>query len=843
MRFFGGAALAFGLFSAATASLHPVRSYETHDYFALHLEPSTPPSEIAERLGARHEGQVGELADHHTFSVPRENGADLDTLLDRLRDRRKLKRRAGADDITLLDKRDAEFDGILWSQKLAPKKRLQKRLPPPRDLPRAPAPKISKEDPKAVQFQKDIVTALGIADPIFEGQWHLYNTVQVGNDLNVTGVWLEGNTGQGVITAVVDDGLDMYSNDLKPNYFAEGSYDYNDHHPEPRPVLPEDRHGTRCAGEIAAAKNDICGVGVAYDSKVAGIRILSKAIDDTDEAKAINHGYQQNDIYSCSWGPPDDGMTMEAPGVLIKKAMVNGVQKGRAGKGSIFVFAAGNGAGYGDNCNFDGYTNSIYSITVGAIDREGKHGTYSESCSAQLVVTYSSGSSDAIHTTDVGTDKCYSLHGGTSAAGPLAAGSVALALSARPELSWRDAQYLLVETAVPVHEDDESWQMTKSGRKFSHDWGFGKVDAYALVQKAKTWQLVKPQAWFKSPWLRVKHEIPQGDKGLASSYEVTAEMIKKANVERLEHVTVTMNVNHTRRGDLSAELRSPEGVLSQLSTARRSDSEMVGYVDWTFMSVAHWGESGVGTWTVIVKDTTVNDDVGEFIDWRLNLWGEAIDGANQPLHPLPDEHDDDHTIEDAIVATTSVEPGPTKTGAPEPPVDAVDRPVNAKPGSTGEPAAPPPSPPVDDEPTPAEDNTSAAPTTATTVADSDNLLPSFFPTFGASKRTQAWIYAAIGSIIVFCIGLGIYFNVQRRNRQRNDPRDDYDFEMIEDEDEMQMAGKPGTTQRRGGELYNAFAGESDEEPLFSDEDDDEPYRDRAASDDQEGSHGHGEHGR
>lgn len=30
-------------------------------------------------------------------------------------------------------------------------------------------------------------------------------------------------------------------------------------------------HGTRCAGEVsAAASNNICGVGVAYNSKVAG---------------------------------------------------------------------------------------------------------------------------------------------------------------------------------------------------------------------------------------------------------------------------------------------------------------------------------------------------------------------------------------------------------------------------------------------------------------------------------------------------------------------------------------------------------------------------------------------
>ncbi|KKK12007.1 hypothetical protein P175DRAFT_0504358 [Aspergillus ochraceoroseus IBT 24754] len=817
MRFSGGAAVALSFFCAASASasLHPRRSYETRDYFAAHLDASTSPSDIAQRLGARHEGQIGELVGHHTFSIRRENGAEVTALLDEVTARRKRRRGDSSNyPASSLDKRVEDLAGILWSQRLAPKKRLEKRMPPPEIFPRASVDNL--ENPEAVQAREELISSLGIADPIFPSQWHLFNSVQVGHDLNVSGVWLEGITGNGVTTAIVDDGLDMYSDDLRPNYFAEGSYDFNDHTPEPRPRLRDDRHGTRCAGEVAAARNEVCGVGVAYDSRISGVRILSAAIDDTDEASAINYAYQKNDIYSCSWGPPDDGATMEAPGVLIKRAIVNGVQNGRGGKGSVFVFAAGNGASSGDNCNFDGYTNSIYSITVGAIDRDGRHPSYSESCSAQLVVAYSSGSTDAIHTTDVGTDKCYSLHGGTSAAGPLAAGGLALALSVRPELTWRDAQYLLIDTSIPVHEDDGSWQMTKSGNKFSHDWGFGKLDLYSLVQKAKSWDLVKPQAWFNSPWLRVQHEIPQGDQGLAGSYEVTENMMKDANLERLEHVTVTMNVNHTRRGDLSVELRSPEGIVSHLSTSRKNDNAHSGYVDWTFMTVAHWGESGIGKWTVIVKDTVVNEHVGEFIDWRLNLWGEAVDASKQKLHPLPDEHDDDHNVEDSVVVTTSIKPAPTATEVEDQPTHTVTRPVNSKPTST-ETGTP-------DEASSTEPSASSSPTPSSSA---DSFLPSFFPTFGASKRTQTWIYAAIGSIIVFFIGLGIYFNVQRRRRLRNDPRDDYDFEMIEDEDETKaMNGTSG--RRRGGELYNAFAGESEEEPLFSDEEDDGPYHDQTA---------------
>ena len=91
-----------------------------------------------------------------------------------------------------------------------------------------------------------------------------------------------------------------------------------------------------------------------------------------------------------------DGKEAEAPSLLIKKAILNGVQNGRAGKGSIYVFASGNGGAVDDQCNFDGYTNSIYSITVGAIDRKGQHPYYSEACSAVMVVTYSSGGGDQI---------------------------------------------------------------------------------------------------------------------------------------------------------------------------------------------------------------------------------------------------------------------------------------------------------------------------------------------------------------------------------------------------------------------------------------------------------------
>jgi len=514
------------------------------------------------------------------------------------------------------------------------------------------------------------------------------------------------------------------------------------------------------------------------------------------------------------------------------------VQKGRGGLGSIYVFAAGNGAAADDNCNFDGYTNSIYTIAIGGIDRKDLHPYYSEKCSAQLAVTYSSGSGSSIHTTDVGANQCYTSHGGTSAAGPLAAGIFALVLQIRPDLTWRDMQWLTVLTAVQI-EQPSDWQETKLGKHYSHQFGYGKLDAWAIVEAAKNFTSVKPQAWYNSPWQHVRHSIPQGDQGLSSTHHVNVSSLNEANLEIIEHVTVTMNIEHTRRGDLSVELRSPGGIVSHLSTARRNDGARAGYSDWTFMSVAHWGESGEGTWTVIVKDTVENDHTGIFVDWKLTLFGECIDPTTQDLFPLPTEHDDDeHDHEDAIVSTTSVL---VPTSSEDPianPTDHIERPVNFKPANATALAIATTTAAFEAPISVSEiasaistispSGTSATGSSATATSFPDSFLPSPFPTFGVSKRTQIWIYAAAVLILVFCGSLAIYFYLARRKRQRLLARENYEFEMLDEDDDDRRKGANGTTggrkgKRRAGELYDAFQpGESDEE-VFSD--DDERYRD------------------
>lgn len=80
----------------------------------------------------------------------------------------------------------------------------------------------------------------------------------------------------------------------------------------------DNKHGTRCAGEVAAiAFNDICGVGVAYKSKIGGVRMLDGTVNDAVEAKALGLNPDHIDIYSASWGPEDDGSTVDGPGNVL----------------------------------------------------------------------------------------------------------------------------------------------------------------------------------------------------------------------------------------------------------------------------------------------------------------------------------------------------------------------------------------------------------------------------------------------------------------------------------------------------------------------------------------------
>ena len=218
----------------------------------------------------------------------------------------------------------------------------------------------------------------------------------------------------------------------------------------------------------------------------------------------------------------------------------------------------------------------------------------------------------------------------------------------------------------------------------------------------------------------------------------------------------------------------------------------------------------------MVKDTEVNEYSGNFTDWRLILWGEAIDGDKQELFPMPTEDEDEFEAEpDEGSVETTIVSVPSSTTLPAHPTDHPDRPVNQKPSAASTTSSPAT---ATDEPTHTDEQevgTKPDAAASATATETSSFFPSMFPTFGVSPRTQIWIYGAITLILIFCIALGTYMFMQRRKKRGID-RDDYEFAVLTEEDGADT-GPGGKQRRRGGELYDAFAGESDEELFFSDE--------------------------
>ncbi|XP_051155782.1 furin-like protease 1, isoforms 1/1-X/2 [Leptopilina boulardi] len=442
-----------------------------------------------------------------------------------------------------------------------------------------------------------------------------------GLDMNVQEAWAEGITGRSVVVTILDDGLEKDHPDLKDNYDPLASYDVNNHDEDPMPrydLADSNRHGTRCAGEVAAtANNSFCAVGVAFSAQVGGVRMLDGDVTDAVEARSLSLNPQHIDIYSASWGPDDDGKTVDGPGELATRAFIEGITKGRGGKGSIFIWASGNGGRDYDNCNCDGYTNSIWTLSISSATENGFVPWYSEKCSSTLATTYSSGLSGEkqVITTDL-HHHCTSSHTGTSASAPLAAGICALALEANKNLTWRDMQHIVVQTAKPWNLNSSDWVTNGIGRNVSHSFGYGLMDAAAMVRLARKWRTVAEQHNCEVLASQVGRSIPP-----KSHLTLMLDVKECRGVNFLEHVQAKVSLTASRRGDLEIYLTSPQGTKSILLAKRPHDFSKAGFNQWPFMSVHTWGERPHGIWKLEIHNEGRYLGRATLQEWALIFYG------------------------------------------------------------------------------------------------------------------------------------------------------------------------------------------------------------------------------
>jgi len=622
---------------ATLAQLHLIQAHRTFsNEFAVYVPAGQDVAdELAQKHGFHNTGQIGDLQDYYLFEHRRlsrrsANQSVHHNLLltqepevkwfEQQRELRRVKR-----DLQSVKKRDFADASNIWDgifEELSSDERVN--------------PKQKRQNSFGVQF----------SDPMFREQWFLNGGGRNGADMNVKPAWRKGYTGAGVVVSILDDGIQHNHPDLAQNYDPFASTDINDSDQDPMPQDNGDnKHGTRCAGEVAAvANNGVCGVGIAYNASIGGVRMLDGVVNDAVEARALSLNPNHIDIYSASWGPEDDGRTVDGPGPLAKRAFLNGVTRGRKGKGSIFVWASGNGGRHVDDCNCDGYTNSIFTLSISSASQTGFKPWYLEQCSSTLATTFSSGTpghDESIVTVDqdarLRPDKiCTSEHTGTSASAPIAAAVCALALEANPGLTWRDMQYLVVMTSTPGPLAGESgWLTNGRGRQYNHKFGYGLIDTGAMVELAEKWRNVPLQHICQSSVMITDVQIPDGigDRARVSmTSDGCAGTINAVN--HLEHVQCKVSLTYIPRGNIMLVLTSPSGSRSTLLFPRPRDTLGSRFDEWPFLSVHFFGESAVGTWTLEVMnmgpERTPRPGKGLLHKWQMIWYGTEHNPVRLP---------------------------------------------------------------------------------------------------------------------------------------------------------------------------------------------------------------------
>jgi subtilisin family serine protease len=270
--------------------------------------------------------------------------------------------------------------------------------------------------------------------------------------VNTPALWAQGYTGQGVVVASMDSGVDVSHPDLVSRWRGGSNswFDpYNQH-----PTTPTDLsgHGTWTTGIMVAGDAGGTSIGVAPGAQWIAVKIFNDQGGST--ATAIHLGFQ--------WllDPDGDPNTADAPQVVNNSWTFASpgcnlefeldLQSLRASS-ILPVFAAGNGGPY-SNTSYSP-SNNPSAFPVGATNNTDKIYGYSSrgpsSCSG-WTGPYPKIVAPGVNTLSTGLYGTYSSNSGTSLAAPHVAGGLALLLSAFPNLDPGMQEQALISSAVDL---------------------------------------------------------------------------------------------------------------------------------------------------------------------------------------------------------------------------------------------------------------------------------------------------------------------------------------------------------------------------------------------------------
>ena len=346
-------------------------------------------------------------------------------------------------------------------------------------------------------------------EPVYQLQQHLAQGIPL---INGT-VYRSTYNGQGVAIAICDTGIDythpMLGGGGFPNSKVIGGYDFGDNDSDPFPI---EAHGTCCAG-IAAG--DLGSVGDYIGGVAYGAKLYALKVEDSS-----GNIYTDSIVAAWNWCVSHKNDNASYPILVISTSLGGGRYYSSCdSSSSSLATAASNAVAAGitifASAGNDGYCNSIAMpaclsnvISVGAV-YDAAFGTYypcvnSASCAtkysttgcttgyycidttaADKVTSYSNTASflgvlapaDLAYTTDIvgsagySTGDYYSSFGGTSAASPYTAGTVACLQSAAKAIKGSYLTQGQVKTILTLTGDkitDSKVSITKPRINLGH---------------------------------------------------------------------------------------------------------------------------------------------------------------------------------------------------------------------------------------------------------------------------------------------------------------------------------------------------------------------------------------
>ena len=469
-------------------------------------------------------------------------------------------------------------------------------------------------------------------DPLSGCQWHLNNTGQYGEgpgfDINVAGVWAT-TKGEGINIAVIDSDLQADHYDLDDNIDLDLSHNLDSL--EDSRLLRFGSLGTIYTGVIAAEHNDIGVRGVAPESTILFNGGIHWKEEENTESELVAAILRNSDVVAVSyngWGGAEDDNVRRASAEW-QAALDFGVTKGFGGKGIFYVFTGGFHLDYADDANLNGRSNSYAATTVCGVGYNDKRLKFGN----RGATLWLCAPADHIATTNYGNRYLFERYGPAYATA-IVSGVAALLRATNEDLTWRDVKLILAASARWNDQSSNSWKSgpAKYGAtgnyRFSHDYGFGVVDAGAAVALANTWTKLPTMKTFEASSRDVRQVVPDAPSSCCFGPTVTSKVTIDPYVEFVEFVELHIEFDHPSFRDVKIELISPSGAVSTILPAAHSTRINTRFYPHAlrssvrFGSARHLGENPAGEWTLRLADR-YHERSGDLVSWRLKIYGHG----------------------------------------------------------------------------------------------------------------------------------------------------------------------------------------------------------------------------